>query len=79
MSAYQRRLSAATREKIIMLEPNDFLHSQIKQCRAQAESAVNEKDRQFWLQLASRWDRLFQASGASIKPDQEPSLKRAAA
>jgi hypothetical protein len=41
-----------------MLEPNDFFQNQVKQCRSQAGSAVNKKDREFWLQLARRWERL---------------------
>ena len=56
MSAYQRRLSPHTREKIVVLEPNDFFQNQIKQCRCQADSAANKKDRKFWLQLAHRWE-----------------------
>jgi hypothetical protein len=56
MSAYQRRLAPQTREKIVMLEPNDFFENQVKQCRSQAESAANKSDREFWLQLAHRWE-----------------------
>jgi hypothetical protein len=60
MSAYQRRLSPQTREKIVMLEPNDFVQNQVKQCRSQADSAAKKRDREFWLQLAQRWERLLQ-------------------
>jgi hypothetical protein len=74
MSAYQRRLSPQTREKIVMLEPNDFFQNQIKQCRSQAESAANKKDREFWLQLAQRWERLSQAGGAGT--EEKPSFER---
>jgi hypothetical protein len=59
MSAYQRRLSPQTREKIVMLEPNDFFENQVKQCRSQADSAPTKKDREFWLQLAHRWEKLL--------------------
>jgi len=76
MSAYQQRLSANTREKILMLEPNDFFQNQIKQCRSQAESAANKKDREFWLQLAQRWERLSQAGGTGTEAEQEPSFER---
>jgi hypothetical protein len=76
MSAYQRRLSPQTREKIVMLEPNDFFQNQVKQCHAQAESATNKRDREFWLQLARRWERLLQAGGAGIEAEQKPSLER---
>jgi hypothetical protein len=61
MSAYQHRLSPRTREKIVMLEPNDFFQNQVKQCRSQAESAANKRDRKFWLQLADRWERVVAA------------------
>jgi hypothetical protein len=71
MSAYQRRLSAATKEKIVMLEPNDFFHNQVKQCRAQAESAANKDDRDFWLQLAHRWENLS-LTGAGSRTEQKP-------
>jgi hypothetical protein len=61
MSTYQQRLSPQTREKILILEPNDFFQNQVKQCRSQAESETNKNDREFWLQLARRWERLLQA------------------
>jgi hypothetical protein len=76
MSAYQRRLSSQTREKIAVLEPKDFFQNQVKQCRSQAESAASKSDRQFWLQLADRWERLSQAGGAGIKAEQKPSFDR---
>jgi len=59
-----------------MLEPNDFFQNQVKQCRSQAESAANKRDREFWLQLADRWERLLRAGSAGIEADQEPSLER---
>jgi hypothetical protein len=74
MSAYQQRLSPQTREKIVMLEPNDFFQNQVKQCRSQAESAANKRDRAFWLQLAHRWERLLQPS--PIEAEQKPSFER---
>src|SRR5690242_15428628 len=74
MSAYQRRLFPQTREKILMLEPNDFFQNQVKQCRAQAQSAANKSDREFWLQLAHRWERV--SSAPSIEADQKPSFER---
>jgi hypothetical protein len=70
MTAYQRRLSSKTKEKIGILEPNDFFQNQVKQCVFQAESAVNKNDRKFWLQLAHRWERL-QASGVAIEKANE--------
>jgi hypothetical protein len=76
MSAYQQRLSPQTREKIVMLEPNDFFQNQVKQCRSQAESAANKSDRESWLQLAHRWEIILQAGGAGIEADQRPSFER---
>jgi len=76
MSAYQQRLSPQTREKIVMLEPNDFFQNQVKQCRSQAESVANKRDPEFWLQLAHRWERLLQAGGAGIEADQTPNFER---
>jgi hypothetical protein len=74
MTAYQRRLSPQTREKIVMLEPNDFFENQIKQCRSEAGRAANKRDRMFWLQLAHRWERL--AGSAGIEAEQKPSFER---
>ena len=71
MSAYQQRLSAETRQKIVVLEPNDFFQNQVKQCRSQAGSAANKNDREFWLQLAHRWERLLQAGSAGIEAEQK--------
>ena len=76
MTAYQRRLSPQTREKIVMLEPNDFFENQIKQCRSEADRAASKRDRMFWLQLAHRWEMLLQAGAASIEADQRPSFER---
>jgi hypothetical protein len=77
MSAYQQRLSPQTKQKIVMLEPNDFFENQIKQCRSQAESAANKSDREFWLQLAHRWERLSQLGRAgAIEADQKPRFER---
>ena len=50
-----------------MLEPNDFFQNQVKQCRSQAEGAANKNDREFWFQLAHRWERLLQADGVAIE------------
>jgi hypothetical protein len=77
MSAYQQRLSPQTKQKIVILEPNDFFENQIKQCRSQAQSAGNKSDREFWLQLAHRWERLSQpARAGDIEADQRPSFER---
>ncbi len=50
-----------------MLEPIDFFHNQVEQCLSHAERAVNKRDREFWLQLAHRWERLLRADGAAIE------------
>jgi hypothetical protein len=34
--------------------------NQIKQCRSQAQTAAKKSDREFWLQLAHRWEALSQ-------------------
>ncbi len=52
-----------------MLEPKNFFGNQIKQCRAQADSAASKNDREFWLQLAHRWERVLQAGGAGTEAD----------
>jgi hypothetical protein len=85
MSAYQQRLFPQTREKILMLEPNDFFQNQVKQCRSQAESAANKRDREFWLQLAHRWEscklavpasKLIKGQALSVRyPERNHSLR----
>jgi hypothetical protein len=70
MGAYQNRLSPQTKEKIVMLEPNEFFQNQVKQCRSQAESACNKNDREFWLRLAHRWETLLLAGCAAIEAAQ---------
>jgi hypothetical protein len=76
MSAYQRRLSAQTRQKILMLEPNDFFQNQAKQCYLEADRAANKNDREFWLQLARRWEKLSLVSGSIITAEQQDSDPR---
>ena len=58
-----------------MLEPNDFFQNQIKQCRAQAKSAANKRDRKFWSQLARRWEKLLQES-AGTEAEQKRNFER---
>jgi hypothetical protein len=70
MNAYQRRLSAETRQKIVILEPNDFFKDQVNQCRFQADCCANKHDRRFWLQLATRWEKLLHA-GSVDKAEQK--------
>jgi hypothetical protein len=76
MSAYQQRLFPQTREKILMLEPNDFFQNQVKQCRSQAESAANKRDREFWLKMAARWEDLFKTRQNGDEPVRRPTPPR---
>jgi hypothetical protein len=44
-----------------MLETNDFFRNQIDQCNGLAVRASSKNDREFWLRLAHRWEKLIQA------------------
>jgi len=44
---------------ITMLETNDFFQNQINQCNGLAVRASNKNDREFWLRLAHRWEKLI--------------------
>ena len=59
-----------------MLEPNDFFQSQVKQCRSQAESAANKRDREFWLKMAARWEGLFKTRQNGDEPVRRPTGRR---
>ncbi len=60
-----------------MRETSDFFQQQAEQCRALAERAGNKSDREFWLQLTRRWERLLQAGGGNIEADEErPRFER---
>jgi hypothetical protein len=45
---------------IAMIDTRDFFHLQADQCRAQAARAGNKTDREFWLDMARRWDDMLQ-------------------
>jgi hypothetical protein len=42
-----------------MLQTRDFFQNEAKRCRASAESAARKADREFWLNMANRWDYLL--------------------
>jgi hypothetical protein len=42
-----------------MIEPADFFQRQAMQCRSQAERAANKTDREFWLDMARRWEGML--------------------
>jgi hypothetical protein len=44
-----------------MIEPIDFFQRQAMQCRSQADRAANKTDREFWLDMASRWEGMLKA------------------
>jgi hypothetical protein len=42
-----------------MLEIEDFLEDQIRQCKLLAEDASDKSDREFWVRAANRWEALL--------------------
>jgi hypothetical protein len=59
-----------------MRETSDFFQKQVEQCHALAARAGNKSDRDFWLQLAHRWETLLQAGGAGIEAEHKPGFER---
>lgn len=54
----------------VSMKTNDFLQNEATCCRANAEMATRKKDREFWLNLAHRWEELSRArdeNGFNIK------------
>jgi uncharacterized alpha-E superfamily protein len=43
------------------METSDFLQDEARRCRDNAARARSKEDREFWLNLASRWEMLQQA------------------
>jgi hypothetical protein len=61
-----------------MLETSDFFQVQvkiqtkkcqiqIKKCESLAEGAIDKSEREFWLQLAHRWEDLLRAGGSGAE------------
>jgi hypothetical protein len=48
-----------------MSEVTDFFQKEAQECRRLAAAAIGKNDREYWLQLADRWEWLVQPSGAT--------------
>jgi hypothetical protein len=59
---------------IAMIDTTDFFHLQADQCRAQAARAGNKTDREFWLDMARRWDGMPQ--GGPHGGETEPPFRK---
>jgi hypothetical protein len=59
-----------------MRATNDFFKQQAEQCHALAARAGNKGDREFWLGLAHRWERLLQGGDANSEAEQQSSFDR---
>jgi hypothetical protein len=53
-----------------MQEIIDFFQKEGQQCRRLAGQATGKSDREYWLRLAQRWERLVQHGGATKEADQ---------
>jgi hypothetical protein len=54
----------------VSMETNDFFEDEAQRCRESAARATGKIDREFWLNLARRWEELLQArngSGANVE------------
>jgi hypothetical protein len=56
----------------IMIETVDFFEQQGKECRSSAAQSRNKNDREFWLELADRWEGLLKnrhdGDGGPVRP-----------
>jgi hypothetical protein len=59
-----------------MLHTNDFFQEQAKQCREFAAQDSKNTDRDFWLRLAKRRERLLQPNSVGIEPGFERPIFR---
>jgi hypothetical protein len=59
-----------------MLEIIDFFQKEAQECRKQAAKAAGKNNREYWLRLAQRWERLMQSDVATKEPDQRLKFDR---
>jgi hypothetical protein len=52
----------------------DFFQKEALECRRLADRATEKEDREYWLRLAQRWERLLQPD--SFEADQKPRFER---
>ena len=55
---------------------NDFFQEQIKKCNSLVEQASNKTDREFWLGMARRWERMLEAGERSTLDVEKPRFER---
>jgi hypothetical protein len=61
---------------IVMLEIIDFFQKEAQECRRQAAKAAGKNNREYWLRLAQRWERLMQPDAATKEADQAGRFDR---
>jgi hypothetical protein len=66
-----------------MLKMTDFIQNEAQECRRRAAGAIQKNDREFWLQLAQRWEWLLPRNDGPkvesvrpLRPRQSPLQKR---
>ena len=59
---------------IAMLERIDFFQKEAQECRKLAAQATRKNDREYWLGLAQRWERMLQPG--SMPDEAEPRFDR---
>jgi hypothetical protein len=57
---------------IEMLDTADFFEQQAKECRTSAARSRNKNDREFWLEMAVRWEGFLKTRQSG---DDEPVLR----
>jgi hypothetical protein len=56
---------------------SDFFQEQIKKCNSLADQASNKTDREFWLGMARRWERMLEAGErGTLDVEIEPRFER---
>ena len=61
-----------------MIETTGFFQHQAEQCRFQAKNAGNKADREFWLNMAIRWEGMLQPEpyGGETEPLRQHTFVR---
>jgi hypothetical protein len=63
----------------MILETGSFFQNQIRRCHDLADRAGDQGDREFWLQLAHRWEELLrvkQSGGPNFEAIHKLSFER---
>jgi len=62
-----------------MPETTNFFQKEAQECKRRAAGTIQKNDREFWLQLAQRWERLLRQNDApKVESARPPRLRQSA-